>query len=160
MIMVKGRYKQNNYLLLFTFSYKFSALSLLIFSIIVSVEWKLRDDDVNALRAPLRILGTVFCVGSSTTPTTTTGLASFSSYEWTTARPHAQLTFSSFGYGCVVRHAWSKVKATNLWANIIKLYRLWGKKHLHNFKVTYGHITITVRQSTVVKVSPTKFQLM
>lgn len=159
---------------LLTFVYLFlqiqRAFFASFFTIIVSVEWKLRDDDdddddVNALRAPVWVLGTGFCVsigsfGSSNTPRLQPlllGLLSAPMNERPPARTHSW-HFPPPAPAAAAA-AWSgmhgqKWKPQNLWANIIKLYRLWVEKHLHNFKVvalvTYGHITIAVRQSTVV----------
>lgn len=156
---------------LLTFVYLFlqiqRAFFASFFTIIVSVEWKLRDDDdddddVNALRAPVWVLGTGFCVsiGSSNTPRLQPlllGLLSAPMNERPPARTHSWHFPPPAAAAAAA--AWSgmhsqKWKPQNLWANITKLYRLWVEKHLHNFKVvalvTYGHITIAVRQSTVV----------
>lgn len=123
------------------------------------------DDDVNALRAPLWVLGTGFCVsigsfGSSNTPRLQPlllGLLSAPMNEQPPPPAHSvdifllrlRLRLRLRGPACM-----AKSESHKTFEQIsLSLIDSGGKKHLHNFKVvalvTYGYITIAVRQSTV-----------
>lgn len=147
---------------LLTFVYLFLQIQRAFFAsfffiiIIISVEWKLRDVDVNALRAR------VFRFGYGSSDSITTGLALSAPMNEShrtrsgPARTHTRLKFSfGFDWSGMRGQKWKPQTFEQISLNFIDDSR--GKntctisRSLHWPLATYGHITIAARQSKVVR---------